>query len=143
MRRSSSSSSSGFEFDLHAQPACGFVHQVDGFVGEEAVGDIAVRKGRGGDQRRIGDAHAVMQLVFLLEAAQDRDRILDRRLGNEHRLEAAGECCILLDVFPVFVERGRPHAMKLAAGQAPVSEGWTHPSRPRPCRRRQAYATRR
>ena len=58
-----------------------------------------------------------MQLVLLLEAAQDRNRVLDRRLGDEHRLEAPGERGVLLDIFAVFVERGRADAMQLAARQ--------------------------
>ena len=58
-----------------------------------------------------------MQLVLLLEAAQDRDGVLDRRLVDEDRLEAAGQRGILLDVLAVFVERGGADAMQLAAGQ--------------------------
>ena len=117
MRRSSSSSSSGFEFDLHAQPRRGLVDEIDRLVGQETVGDVAVRQRRRRDDRAIGDAHAVVQFVFLLEAAQDRDRVLDRRLGDEHRLEAPRQRRILLDVLAVFVERGRADAMQFAARQ--------------------------
>ncbi len=117
MRRSSSSISSGFEIDLHAEPARRLVHQVDRLVGQEPVGDVAVRQGRGRDDGRILDAHAVVQLVLLLEAAQDRDGVLDRRLVDEHRLEAAGERRILLDMLAVLVERGGADAVQLAAGQ--------------------------
>ena len=58
-----------------------------------------------------------MDLVFLLEAAQDRDRVLDRRLADEDRLEAPRQRRVLLDVLAVFVERGRADAMQLAARQ--------------------------
>src|SRR5690606_16637542 len=51
----------------------------------------------------------------LLQAAQDRDRVLDRRLAHEHLLEAALERGVLLDVLAVFVERGRADAVQLAA----------------------------
>ena len=37
--------------DLDAQPRGGLVDQVDRLVGQEAVGDVAVRERRGGDQR--------------------------------------------------------------------------------------------
>ncbi len=47
--------------DLHAQPRRRLVDEVDRLVGQEAVGDVAVRQGRGRDERRIGDAHAVVQ----------------------------------------------------------------------------------
>ena len=67
--------------------------------------------------RRIGDAHAVVLLVLVLQAAQDRDRVLDRRLADEDRLEAPGERGVLFDVLLVFVERGRADAVQLAARQ--------------------------
>ena len=115
--RSTESSSSGFEFDLHAQARRGLVDEVDRLVGQEAVRDVTVRQRRGGDEGRILDAHAVVQLVFLLEAAQDRDGVLDRRLGDENRLEAPRQRRILLDVLAIFVERGRADAMQFAARQ--------------------------
>ena len=112
----------GIEFfrlgiDLHLQPRRRFVDQIDRLVGQEAVGDVAVRQSRRGDDRRVGDAHAVMLFVFVLEAAQDRDRILDRRLRHEDRLEAPRQRRVLLDVLLVFVERGGADAMQFAARQ--------------------------
>ena len=103
--------------DLHLQPRRRFVHQVDRLVREEAVGDVAVRQRRRRDQRAVGDAHAVMRLVFVLQPAQDRDRILDARLVDIDRLEAAGERGVLLDVLLVLVERGGADAMQFAARQ--------------------------
>ncbi len=105
----------GLGVDLHAQPGGRLVHQVDRLVRQEAIGDVAVRQGRGGDDRAIGDAHAVMDLVLLLDAAQDRDRVLDRRLAHEHRLEAPGERRVLLDVLAVLIQRGGADAVQLAA----------------------------
>ena len=58
-----------------------------------------------------------MQFVLLLQAAQNRDRVLDRRLGDEHRLEAPRERRVLFDVLAIFVERGRADAMEFAARQ--------------------------
>ena len=116
------SSSSGFEFDLHAQPRGRLVDEVDRLVGQEAVGDVAVRQRRGRDERRIGHAHAVVLLVLLLEAAQDRDRVLDRGLADEHRLEAPRQRRVLLDVLPVLVERRRADAVQLAAGKRRLQE---------------------
>ena len=103
--------------DLHVQPRRRLVDQVDRLVGQEAVGDVAVRQRRRGDQRAVGDAHAVMHLVFVLEAAQDRDRVLDARLVDIDRLEAPRQSGVLLDVLLVFVERGGADAMQFAAGQ--------------------------
>ena len=83
MRRSISSISVGMRVDLDAQPRGRLVDQVDRLVGQEAVGDVAVRQRRGGDDRRVLDVDAVVDLVALLQPAQDRDRVLDRRLADD------------------------------------------------------------
>ena len=101
--------------DLHAQARGGLVDEVDRLVGQEAVGDVAVREHGGGDERRVADAHAVVRLVALLQPAQDRDRVGDRRLADEDRLEAPLERRVLLDVLAVLVERRRADAAQLAA----------------------------
>src|SRR5579885_3443412 len=103
--------------DLHPEARGGLVHEVDRLVGQEAVGDVAVRERGGGNDGAIGYAHPVMELVFLLEAAQDRDRVLDRGLGDEDGLKAPRQRRILLDVLAVFIERRRADAMQFAARQ--------------------------
>ena len=70
-----------------------------------------------GDDGRVGDAHVMVYFVALLEAAQNADRILHRRLVDQHRLEAALQCGVLLDVFAVLVQRGRADGVQLAPGQ--------------------------
>ena len=107
----------GLRIDRHAQPRRGFVHQVDRLVGQKAVGDVAVGEGRGSDDRAVGDPHAVVQFVFFLDAAQDRDRVLDRRLADIDRLEAALEGGVFFDILAVFVEGRRADAMQFAACQ--------------------------
>ena len=68
----------GHGVDLDAQAAGRLVHEVDGLVGQEAVGDVAVRKlARQATMAAVGDAHAVVDLVLLLQAAQDGDGVLD------------------------------------------------------------------
>ena len=103
--------------DLRADQGAGFVDQVDGLVGQETVGDIAVGQGGGGNQRGVLNFDAVENLISLLQAAQDRDRILDGRLGDHDRLEPALEGGVLLDIFPVFVECRGADAVQLAPGQ--------------------------
>ncbi len=105
----------GHRVDLHAHARGGFVDQVDRLVGQEAVGDVAVRERRGGDQRGVLDADAVVDFVALLQAAQDRDGVLDVRFGHQHGLEAALERGVLLDVLAVLVERRRADTSQLAA----------------------------
>ena len=107
----------GHRVDLHAQPRGRLIDEVDGLVGQEPVGDVAVRQRRGGDERGVRDADAVMDLVALAQAAQDRDRLLDRRLVHEDRLEAPLEGRVLLDVLAVLVEGGGADRVQLPAGE--------------------------
>jgi len=101
--------------DLHAQPASRLVDQVDCLVGQEAVGDVAMRQGCSRDDRAVSDAHVVVHLVAFLKTAQDRDGVLHRRLVDEHGLEAALERGIFLDVLAVFVQRRRADRVQLPA----------------------------
>ena len=64
----------------------------------------------------------MVRLVALLQAAQNRDRVLDRRLVDVDRREAALERGVLLDVLAVLVERGRADAAELAAGEHRLQE---------------------
>ena len=85
--------------------------------GQEAVGDVPVRQARRGDQGAVGDAHAVVDLVALLQAPKDRDRVLDGRLLDVDRLKPPLERRVLLDVFLVLGERRRTDGPQLPAGQ--------------------------
>ena len=103
--------------DLHAQARRGLIDEIDRLVGQEAVGDVAVRQRRRRDERGVGDPDAVVDLIALAQAAQDADRLLDRRLVDEDRLEAPLERRVLLDVLAVFVERRRADRVQLAPGE--------------------------
>ena len=56
-------------------------------------------------------------LVALLQAAQDGDGVLDARLVDHDRLEAALQRRILFDVLAVFLDGRRADAVQLAARQ--------------------------
>ena len=103
--------------DLGAQLGRGFVHQIDGLVRQEPVGDVAIAEDGGGHQGRILDADAVMDFVALAQAAEDRNGVFDRRLVDQNGLETALESGVLFDVLAIFVERGRADAVQLAASQ--------------------------
>ena len=108
---------SGHGVDLRADHRAGFIDQIDGLVGQETVGDITRGQRRGGDERVVVDAHAVVNFITLLESAQDGDGVLHRRLIDLYRLEAALERGVLFDVLAVLVKRGRADAVQLAAGE--------------------------
>jgi hypothetical protein len=57
----------------------------------------------------------VVNLVLLLQTAQDSDRLLGGRLLDQHRLEPPLERRILLDVLPVLVDGRRPDAVQITA----------------------------
>ena len=61
-------------------------------------------------------------LVALLQTAQDRDRVGNGGLIDEHRLETALERRVLLDVLAVLVERRRTDRTELAAREHRLEE---------------------
>ena len=95
----------------------GLIHQVDGLIRQETVGDVAVRQGGSGDQGAVVDLHAVEHLVAFLQAAQDGNGVLHRGLIHLHRLEPAFQSGVFLDILAVLVQRGSTDAVQLAAGQ--------------------------
>ncbi len=117
MRRSILSISIGMLPIWMLQRRAGFVDQVDGLVRQEPVGDVAVREHRRRHDGRILDADAVVDLDLFLEAAQNRDGIVDRRFAHQHGLETARQRRVLLDVLAVFGQRGGADAAQLAARQ--------------------------
>ncbi len=107
----------GHGVDLGPDHGAGLVDQVDPLVGQEAVGDVAVREDRGRHQGVVLDLHSVVHLEALAQTAQDRDRVLDRRRVDHHRLEAPLERSVFFDVLPILVERGGSQAVQLAPRQ--------------------------
>ena len=95
----------------------GLVDEVDGLVGQVAVGDVADREVGSGADGLVGDGDLVVLLVALADAQQDLDRLLERGLFDHDRLEPALEGGVALDVLAVLVERGRADALELAARQ--------------------------
>ena len=55
----------------------------------------------------------MVDLVPLTQAAKDRDRVLERRLSDVHRLEAPLQGGIFFNVLAVLVERRRADGVKL------------------------------
>ena len=100
-----------------ADARCGLVDEVDRLVRQVAVGDVADRQVGGGLDGVVGDRDLVVLLVALADAHQDLDRLLERRLLDHDRLEAALEGGVALDVLAVLVERRRADALQLAAGE--------------------------
>ena len=98
-------------------PGTGLVDQVDRLVRQEPVVDVAVGQSGRGHDCRIGDGHPVVRLVAVPQALEDLDGVLHRRLPDLHRLEAAFQGGVLLDVLAVLVERGGADGLQFATGQ--------------------------
>ena len=105
----------GADAVAQADADCGLVDQVDRLVRQVAVGDVADRQVGGGLHRLVGDRDLVVLLVALADAHEDVDGLLERRLLDHDRLEAALEGGVALDVLAVLVERRRADALELAA----------------------------
>ena len=103
--------------DFDAQPRRGFIHQIDGFVRQKTVGDVAVRQNGRRDNSGVGDAHSMMHFVFFLQSAQDGDGVFHRRLADKDGLETALQRRVFFDVLFVFVERGGADAAQFPAGE--------------------------
>ena len=107
----------GHGVDLRADHGAGLIHQVNGLVRQEPVGDIPVRQRGGGHQGVVVNPHAVIDFVALLQAPEDRDRVLHRGLIHLNRLEPALKRGVLFNILAVFVQRGGADAVQLAPGQ--------------------------
>jgi len=73
--------------DPHA--AAGLIDEIDGLVGQLAVGDIAVGEIGGTHQGLIGEFGPVVAFVLLPQSVEDLNRLGDSRLVHVDRLEAA------------------------------------------------------
>ena len=102
---------------LHAQARGRFIHQIHRLIWQETVGDVAVGQLRGTHQGAVLNANAVVHLVALLQPAQNRDGLFDRRFRHGHRLKPPFQCRVFLDVFAILIQRRRANTAQFAARQ--------------------------
>ena len=107
----------GFRVDFHANATGRLVDKVDGFVGQLAVGDVALGELRRSNNRGVRDVHPVVDLIALFEATQDGDRVFLAGLIHQHLLKAPLQGGVFLDVLSMLVQRGGADAVQLAASQ--------------------------
>ena len=100
---------------VKVEPRAGLVDQVDGLVGQKAVGDIALAHLGGPAAHFVRNGHAVEGLVVRADALENLGGLRDRRLADVHRLEAALERSVLFDILAVLLERGRADHLDVAA----------------------------
>ena len=100
-----------------ARAGTGFIHHVNRLVRQKPVGDVTVGEFDGGFDGFVGEFGLVMLLVFAAQALQNHNRLVHRGGFDLDGLETAFQRGVLLDVFAVFVERGRADALHLAAAE--------------------------
>ncbi len=103
--------------DLHLQLAGRLIHQVDGLVREETVGNVPVAQGGCSHQGLILDSNPMVHFIALLEPAQNGNRGLYRRLLGVDRLETPLQSLVRLDVLAVLIQGGRPDRVQFPAAE--------------------------
>ena len=92
--------------NLNAQARTGFIDQIDGLIGQEAIGDVTVTHRGGRHESRVLNANTVVHFVLFFEPAEDGNGVFHRGLTDEYLLEASLEGRVLLDVLAVLVQGG-------------------------------------
>ena len=105
-----------------ARARAGFVHDVNGLVRQEAVGDVTIRELDRGFDGLVGELGLVMVLVFRAEALEDQNGLVDGGSFDLDRLEAPFQSRVFLDVLAVLVERGGADALQFAAAEGGLDD---------------------
>ena len=106
-------------FSAHAQlhSRAGFINHIDGFIRQEAVGNVARRLAHSGFESFVCVTHLMKALVALAHAFKYRNSLIFGRWRNLYRLEATFERAILFNGLAKFCWRRRADALNLAARQ--------------------------
>ena len=89
---------------FHTQFGCGFVHQVNGFIRQETVGDVTATQFDGCNDCVVFDTYVMMVLVTFFQSTKDGNGTQVIRFVHLHDLETTLQCFILFEVFLIFVE---------------------------------------
>jgi hypothetical protein len=95
----------------------GLVDDVDRLIRQLTIGDVARRQVHRGLQRLGGVAQLVELLIVALQALEDLQGVLDRRLVDVDLLEPAHQGAVLFKVLAELLVGGRAHAAQRAGGQ--------------------------
>ncbi len=91
--------------DLDAQACRGLINQVDGLIRQKAIRDVAMAEFCSSNDGVVLNPNTVVDLVAILDPAQNRDGILDRRLIHHHHLETSLERLVFLEMLAVLIKR--------------------------------------
>ena len=102
---------------LNAESASGFIDEVDGLIGQEAIGDVPVGEVGRGHEGLIGDRDPVMSLILIPDALEDFDGVSQGGFIHFDGLEAALESGVFLHVLAVLVQGCGTHGLQFPTGQ--------------------------
>ena len=107
----------GLRIHFHPDLGSGLVHQVNGLVRQLTVGNVTMRQFGGGDNGAICHLNPVVNFITLFQAPQDGDGIFLTGFADQYFLEATLKSGVFFDVFTVFVQGSRAHAVQLATSE--------------------------
>ena len=96
---------------------CCLIHQINGFIRQEPIADIALGQLRCRLQGRVGNGHLMMLLIALPDALQNLDGFFLSGLLHGNGLEPALQGRVLLNVLAVLLYGGCADDLKLSPGQ--------------------------
>ena len=95
-----------------ADHGAGFIHQVDGLIGQETVGNISVGQSRRRNDGLILNFYTVVNFISFLQATQDGNGILHRWFADQNRLETAFQSGVFFHILSVFIQGCRTDAVQ-------------------------------
>ena len=95
----------------------GLIHQVNGLIRQKPVGNISVGQNRRAYQGAVRNLYSMEHLVTLLQTTENGNRILHGWLIHHNRLETPFQSRVLLNVFPVLIQRSGADTVQLASRQ--------------------------
>ena len=107
---------------LDTGPRPGFVNRVNRLVGQVAAGQVPVCQAGGRLDGSIRVFDVVMLLVFMADPLEDPDGVIHAGFVHLDRLEAPFQRRVLLDVLPVFIQRGGADALEFPPGQGGLDD---------------------
>ena len=100
-----------------AQSGGGFIHKVDGFIGEKAVGDVLVRQHRSRHKSAVTEFDSVVDLVTFFQSPQNGNGVLHRGGIDHNGLKTAFQSGIFFDIFSVLIQRRGADAVEFSPCQ--------------------------
>ncbi len=107
----------GFARHAHFGATHSLVDKVDSLVGQKPVGNIFVGQFCRGDNSLVRQLDFVIVFIILAQAFKNFHGLLDGRRLDCYRLKTPLHGFVRLDIFAVFVRRGRAYGLHFAASK--------------------------